>query len=146
MFTSDRHLAEDVIQEAVIRTYNNWETARAAPNAYIRTVIRNLFVDHSRAVAVRPAEVPLEELPEIGYRPHDSFEDREVVRAVLEQLPPGYRNVLALRMIEGWSVRETARGLGCTSGTVKSQTSKAMNAFRAALEAEQARQPPEGRP
>ena len=60
-------------------------------------------------------------------------EDAEAVWAAIRSLPPGQRKVIVLRHIWDRSVEETAVDLGISAGTVKSQTSDALNALRLAL-------------
>jgi RNA polymerase sigma factor (sigma-70 family) len=55
------------------------------------------------------------------------------VRAALASLPPRQRATLVLRYYCDLSVEETAKELGCTPGTVKSQTAKGLSALRRAL-------------
>jgi RNA polymerase sigma factor (sigma-70 family) len=55
------------------------------------------------------------------------------VRRALAALPPGQRAVVVLRYWEDLSVTETARLLGRTEGTVKSQAAKGLAALRALL-------------
>ena len=63
----------------------------------------------------------------------DGLLDRDELLRAAEQLPPGQRAVLVLRYFDDLSVEETAAALGCSTGTVKSQTSRALDHLRAAL-------------
>jgi RNA polymerase sigma factor (sigma-70 family) len=64
-----------------------------------------------------------------GARP----DDRVDVLSALDKLPPGQRSVVVLRYWEDQSVAETARLLGRTEGTVKSQASKGLATLRTLL-------------
>ena len=59
LLVRDRGHAEDLLQEALVRTARHWHTAGAAPEAYTRRVIVNLAADRWRARQSRPVEVPL---------------------------------------------------------------------------------------
>jgi RNA polymerase sigma factor (sigma-70 family) len=61
------------------------------------------------------------------------FDTHLDVRAALAALPPRQRATIVLRFYCDLPVEETARELGCTAGTVKSQTSKSLEALRRAL-------------
>lgn len=135
--TRDRYIAEDYVQEALMRTAPHWATARANPDAYIRRVIINIARDHARAAAARPQETAFNEQPEDGRAsadPVDAVADVQMIQAGLAQLPPGKRTVLVLRYLHDMSVEDTAQIMGCSTGTVKSQTAKALTALRTALE------------
>jgi RNA polymerase sigma factor (sigma-70 family) len=65
---------------------------------------------------------------------NDDLLDRELLLAALLDLPAGQRAVLVLRFFEDLSVAETAATLDCSEGTVKSQTSRALDRIRGALD------------
>lgn len=94
----------------------------------------NLAKDRWRGLSRRPAETALEvDLPipvTDGVADHD-----ELLRAV-RTLPAGQRAVLVLRFFDDLSVADTAAALGCTTGTVKLQTARALDRLRSALTAE----------
>jgi RNA polymerase sigma factor (sigma-70 family) len=62
-----------------------------------------------------------------------SFEDGDELRTAVRALPPRQRTVLVLRFWWGLSLEETARDLGCSVGTVKSQATRAVGRLRATL-------------
>ncbi len=56
--------------------------------------------------------------------------NRRVLALALDKLPPGYRKVLVLHDVEGWTHEEIARSLNCSTGTSKSQLHKARAKMR----------------
>jgi RNA polymerase sigma factor (sigma-70 family) len=64
-----------------------------------------------------------------------SWESRAAVRQALGNVPPRQRQTLVLRYFVGLSVEDTARAMGCSPGSVKSQTSHGLRNMRAALTA-----------
>jgi RNA polymerase sigma factor (sigma-70 family) len=62
--------------------------------------------------------------------PHVSIDDRERLWRALRTLPPGQRIVLVLRYFEDLTETQAAQTLGCSVGTVKSQTSRAIARLR----------------
>ncbi|MFC0005446.1 SigE family RNA polymerase sigma factor [Micromonospora siamensis] len=132
--TGDPHRGDDLVQTAVTRLYVNWRRAREAQNvdAYVRTVLVRVFLDEKRRLwsRVRLTDVP----PEPTARPlGDAVEDRELLHAALAQVPPRQRAVLVLRFLHDRPVDEVAATLGCTAGTVKSQTAQGLARLRRLL-------------
>ncbi len=127
VLTADRQLAEDLVQSALLRCYPAWgKRAPEHPEAYVRTAMVRLAV-RGRRRRWR-AEVPTEVLPESGVE--GVSEMPHLVRTALASLSVDHRAVVVLRHLAGLSEAETARVLGCSVGTVKSRTSRALVALR----------------
>jgi RNA polymerase sigma-70 factor (sigma-E family) len=130
--TGDRGIAEDLVQNALIRTYASWSRVSRADDPYAYTH-RILFTSFSRMRRRRRVEETLsasvDPLPEprVG---EVAADDRDQLRRALHALPPRYRAVLVLRFYEDLSVEEVAAVLGCPTGTVKTQTARALERLR----------------
>jgi len=142
LICGDWHLAEDAVATVLVKVYENWARVRRADNvdAYVRTMLVRAIIDEKRRPWRR--ETPSEAPPETagpgdgqgdgqGWR--DGVHDRMVLGRALRQVPPRRRAVLVLRFFEGLSVAETAAAMGCTVGTVKSQTAHALETLRGLL-------------
>jgi RNA polymerase sigma-70 factor (sigma-E family) len=132
LLVGDRAEAEDLVQTALAKTYAAWPRVRdldAAPG-YARTVLHNTAASWFRKKSWRN-ERPTELLPEPAYHPDHT--DRPTVIGALDQLPPRQRAVIVLRFYEDLSVGQTAAALGCSEGTVKSQTHDALARLRRLL-------------
>ena len=132
LLMGERGLAEDLVQTALAQTYASWGRVRdvsAAP-AYARTAVVNTASSWFRRKAWRN-ERPTEVLPEGSHAVDPT--DRPALVDALAQLAPRQRAVVVLRYYEDLSVAETARTLGCSEGTVKSQTSDGLARLRSLL-------------
>ena len=120
--------AADLLHEAVARCLARFRRGGAAddPQAYIARSVINLSRSRRRQHLARSAAIS-SEWPPTEANPPD--EPDEVV-AILDQLQPRQRACLWLRFVEDLSVERTAELLGCSEGTVKSQTSKALRRLR----------------
>jgi RNA polymerase sigma-70 factor (sigma-E family) len=139
LLTGNRHDAEDLAQQALVRTAARWRTARAAPGRYSRTVLINLVRDRWR-VRQRQAETLSADLAHFS-SVADAAEttiDRQLLLRACRLLPVHQRAVLVLRFWEDRSVEETAAVLGCSAGTVKSQTHRALARLRDTLASQSA--------
>ena len=131
LLTGDRHDAEDLVQTALLRVARHWSRALDNPEAYTRRVLVNLAYDRSRYRKRRPERLGP---PPDRVAPDHYAEDRDDLLRLLRQLPDRQRATVVLRYWEDLSVAETAQLLGCTEGTVKSATSKALAHLREALD------------
>ncbi|WP_395693588.1 RNA polymerase sigma factor [Nocardioides sp.] len=132
------HDAEDLVQVTLLQTARHWHKARTSPHGYARTVLVNASKDRWRHRGRRPAETRLdgdESLAHAG-APDGAIEqllERDLVIRALRSLPPRQRAVVALRYLEDLSVEDTADALGCSTGTVKTQASRALQRLRSEL-------------
>lgn len=130
--TGDRQLGEDLAQTALQRLWPRWDrvSARGEPYAYVQRTMINLWSSW-RGRRWRQVERTVEAPPE---RQSDADVDRldanDEVDRWLARLPPRQRAVVTLRFLLDLSVDDTAERLGCSSGTVKSQTAKALEHLR----------------
>jgi RNA polymerase sigma-70 factor (sigma-E family) len=131
----DETEAEDLLQTALERTYKRWDRVRYDnPEPYVRRVIINAAISRARRRAILSI-IPMHSPPERSARATD-VDLRHVLMEALRGLPPRQRAVIVLRYWEDLSETQTAEVLGCSVGTVKSQTSKAMAKLRSALSRE----------
>ena len=132
LYCGERDLAEELAQETLARVYSRWESVRAAdsPDAYTHRVALNLANStFRRRGAERRARRRLE--ASAVERVHDTDEaDALALREAVSRLPRGQRTALVLRYFADLSVADTAALMGCSQGTVKSQTAHAIGALR----------------
>jgi RNA polymerase sigma factor (sigma-70 family) len=99
------------------------------PEAYCRRILVNAVVDERRR-PWRRAETSRAELPDVPDPAAGSPEDRDALRAALASLGPRMRAAVVLRLWLGYDVAECAGLLGCSEGTVKSQTARGLDRLR----------------
>jgi len=125
LLTRDRALAEDLLQTAQAKAWSSWGRIQSRPEPYVRQILVNTYAtwwrrrwNGERATAELPE-------PGAGDRTH-AVDDRSDLWVALGALPRRQRAVVVLRFFEDLTEAETARLFGCTVGTVKSQTHKAL--------------------
>ena len=133
LLCGDWHRAEDLVQASFVRLYVAWPRIRdvGAVDAYLRQTLVHIYLDDARRMW--HGERPTAELPDDLASPGAAIEDRLLLVAVLAEIPPRQRACLVLRYFEDCSVESTARALGCSTGTVKSNTARGLDALRAQL-------------
>jgi RNA polymerase sigma-70 factor (ECF subfamily) len=140
-----RSAAEDAAQEVFLKAYGRLKDFRrdCAFSTWLYRVASNHCLDLLRRDARRRSE-SLEHLVEregpnlqrLLADPNDaarSFEDAELVRAVLARLPDDYRLILTLREMEGLEYKELMEALSCSMDSVKAKLQRARRQFREAL-------------
>lgn len=131
LLCGDWHRAEDLVQTAFVKLYRVWHRlgARERLDAYTRQILVRTFLDEARRGFFR-REQPTAEHHELGMTDPGSVEDRMVLLRALLDVPPRQRAALVLRFWEDLSVEDTAKALNCSTGTVKSQTSRGLGTLR----------------
>jgi RNA polymerase sigma-70 factor (sigma-E family) len=135
LLCGDWHRAEDATQDALIRLYRRWPKVerREGLLPYARRTLLRILVDQSRRPWRR--EVSVEVTPDDALPgPIAAVDDRIVLVNALARVPPRRRACIVLRYLDELSVRETADALGCSEGTVKSQTARGLDDLRGALD------------
>ena len=131
--------AEDLVQECLFKVARRWPRVRKMdhPAAYARTVLVHLALDEGKRRTRRRAELQASAAGLL-----DEHEDDAAVRVLgrveasadlmqaLGELPPRQRVALVLRYFEDLSEADVAEAMGCSVGTVKSTTSRALERLR----------------
>jgi len=133
VLTGDRALAEDVVQEALIRAHGRWEAIARLdrPEAYIRKMVVNEYLSwRRRAWRLVPTGAGTDAVGQLAPDPATDHAERTAILADLARLPARQRAVLVLRYYESLSDTEIAEVLGCTPGTVRGYASRGLAALR----------------
>lgn len=133
LLTGDVHKAEDLLQTALMKAWRRWPriAGDGAVEGYVRRILVTTYTDWWRRKW--NAEVPSGAVPEavVGPSPPDNdAELRQDVLRALATLTRGQRAVVVLRYFDDLTEAQTAEALGCSVGTVKSQSARAMQALR----------------
>lgn len=131
--TGDRGVAEELAQEALVRTWQRWDDVRTmtAPDAWTFRVGLNLASSWRRRRAAEWRANRRRGADREGHADPDGA-DVAAVRRAVAALPPRQRAVVVARFYLGHDVAGTAALLGCAEGTVKSATSHALANLRRA--------------
>jgi RNA polymerase sigma-70 factor (sigma-E family) len=135
VLTCDPHLAEDVVQEVLVRVHRKWRRIQSVPvpDAYVRRMITNQFLSWRRrksfSEAPRPPEDMLELAPAVR-DPASRIDDRDELLAQIATLPKRQRVALVLRYFCDLPDDEIAAVMGCRVVTVRSHISRALSTLR----------------
>lgn len=139
LLTGDRYLAEDLAQDAFVRSFGRFQDLRKpeAFAAYLRHTVVNLSKDHFRKLHRERAHLRRE-------RKADTEDDGQLSRVdardellhALQALPPRQRAAVVLRHCEGLSEHETAEVLDTSVGAVNSLVSRGLATLRGQMRGE----------
>jgi RNA polymerase sigma-70 factor (ECF subfamily) len=137
--------SRDVVQEAFVRVYKSLDRFDFSKSFYtwLYRIVTNLAIDSLRRIR---SEHTTELIEDDGLAGPDMAADggpgqnlendelRQTVRGVLDQIPPKFRTILALRDLHGIPCREIAPIVGLTYATVRWRLHKARQLFRESWE------------
>ena len=132
LLCGDWHRAEDLVQAAFVKLYLVWHRVGQDEklDSYVRQIVVRTFLDERRRGFFRReqpiAEVADRPLPEQD----DHVENRVVLFQALDGISPRQRAAVVLRVWADLSVQDTARAMGCSTGTVKSHLARGLEAMR----------------
>src|SRR5262249_37710889 len=136
LLCGDTDRAEDIVAATTMVVYRQWHRVREVDNvdAYVHRILVRKFISERRLRGARG--VLTDRLPEAaraGRATGTRVAERGTPRAALAKLSTAQRTVLVLRFACDQSVEEVARILRCSTGNVKSHTSRGLAAMRTAL-------------
>jgi RNA polymerase sigma-70 factor (sigma-E family) len=132
LICGDWDLASDIVQEALIRVYVAWPRIerKGGLNAYSRRCVVNVAIDLGRRRSTSELPTAHEAMDRSIGEPDLDVPARAALMDALRELAPRQRACVVLRYFEDLPVAATAHILGCSEGTVKSQTARALASLR----------------
>jgi len=136
MLAGSREVAEDVVQDALVKAHAKWKRISALdrPDLYVRRIVTNEFMSLRRRRQISTVSLDPDFAEALASDRAPSHEetcaDREALWAELARLPRQGRAVLVLRFYEGLSDNEIATVLDCRPATVRGYGSRALAALR----------------
>ena len=130
VLTGDHHLAEDLVQEALVKAHRRWSRIDR-PGAYVKKAVLRQYLSwrRLRSSGERPVDADLDsadDRTDIA----EQVADRHALRALLKTLPRQQRAVLVLRFYEDLDDATIADLIGCSPVTVRAHASRGLNRLR----------------
>jgi RNA polymerase sigma-70 factor (sigma-E family) len=132
LLCGDEHLAEDLVQTALLKALRIWRRSATAeqPRAYLRRVLVNEYVSWHRRRSTHERPTVTAALDRPGPDPTARVDDRDEAWRLLALLPRRQRAVLVLRLYEDLTDADIAAVLGCSTGTVRAHASYGLATLR----------------
>ncbi|WP_424184148.1 SigE family RNA polymerase sigma factor [Actinokineospora sp. G85] len=144
--TCDRHLAQDIVQEVLLRVQDKWARIDAmdASYLYVKKMVTNEYLSWRRRKAAKDISASRATLEAMAPPTGDfagEFVERDAMRARIAGLPRQQRAAVVLRYYEDCTTAQIAEVMGCTEGTARSHLSRALSTLRAHQATADARSP-----
>lgn len=127
LLTGNHHDAEDLVQTALVKAVPQWKRITGNPEAYVRRILVHENISRWRRRKWR--EVSPDQVPETAAAAEPT-DERLALHDALGKLAPRQRAVIVLRYFDDLTEAETARLMGTSVGTVKSQSRDALARLR----------------
>ncbi|HET9141800.1 SigE family RNA polymerase sigma factor [Actinophytocola sp.] len=137
VLTCDAHLAQDVVQEVLLRAQQRWPRIAATdnPSAYVKRMVTNEYLSWRRRRAARGVALSLSAVDADRLAATDAlarYDERDAMLSGIARLPAKQRAAVVLRYYAGYSDQEIATELNCKIGTVRTYISRALATLRSA--------------
>jgi RNA polymerase sigma-70 factor (sigma-E family) len=134
LIAGDHHLAEDLVQEALVKVHRRWSRILRSdePGAYVRKAILRQYLSWRRLKSSRelPSTVGDDALGAAGSDHAEQLADRDALWAALATLSRQQRAVLVLRFYEDLDDEAISRLVGCSGATVRAHASRGLARLR----------------
>ncbi|MFI2189072.1 RNA polymerase sigma factor [Streptomyces sioyaensis] len=130
------HDAQEVVQDAFLIAFRNWERLLSAqnPTALLYRILQDCVIDqHRRRVRLARREQLTEVDPEVEDLKAVAFEELFSIREAIDRLPPRQREVITLKYLIGLDNHEIAAVLDLSAPTVSLHVKRARQRLRALL-------------
>ncbi|MDQ7092032.1 RNA polymerase sigma factor [Desulfosporosinus sp. PR] len=129
--------SEDIVQETYVRCLKSRGAETTLPSyPYLRETAQNLIYDRFRQLKTHLVS-PLDQESTDLKTTEDNVMAKTFVQDLLHSLPPDQRQVLQLRLVEGYSRKETAMRLGCSEDSVRGLQYRAIQKLRSLMRKEE---------
>ncbi len=130
----DRHTAEDLVQETLLRAWKSLHKLQnpKAIKGWLITILRRENARRFERYQPQISSIPTEELGD-RHRDYDTSTEAFALRQALDALPVEYREPLILQVVHGFSQKEIALRLSISSAGVGTRLFRARQKLRAAL-------------
>lgn len=125
--TSNKDIAEDLVQETFIKIINNIDkfniNGKASFNTYLITIAKNTYIDYLRKIHKELQEIDIESIPDKNNFENNYFktENYNLILEKIENLPLVQKEAIKLKYLEGYTLEEIARIQNVESKTIKSR-------------------------
>ena len=132
----DPQLADDVVQETVLRVWQQAPQITGSLRSYLFRTARNIMIDNYRKAQRRPQEAGERDVPDlaVGAGRIDDLLNKVLMEEALLRLSAEHREVLVALHYRRYTVQEASAQLKIPSGTVKSRAFYAVRALRSILD------------
>ena len=136
-YTKNESDAEDILQEGFIKAFRNLHKFRGEGHfeGWLRKIIMRTAISHYRNGIRKinaPQALPDHQIEDKATNAIDKLAVKDIV-GIVTKLPPGYRKIFMLYVIEGYNHKEIAGILGCSEGNCKSQLKRSRTKLKELL-------------
>lgn len=134
--------AEDIFQEAFVKVFHNIKKFdfKGSFEGWIKRIVLNTAIDHYKKNYSLLNNLPIDQISEAAEASYSEilgYLSMEELLKIVQTLPEGYRLIFNMYAIDGYSHKEISEMLNISSGTSKSQLSKARKMIQKQIEVSQ---------